>query len=185
MIYLIDYENVANSGLCGIENLTEKDELIFFYNQQSTLNMNTHRILETLSAKKQYIQVTADTKNALDFQLASYLGYLANTNRAFFIVSNDTGYDALISFWKGRNVKIERVSNLAGESSYSIRRELTALFAGKEDKEEYDIKNIAAIIGNYKTKSGINNALVKTYGNTKAGVIYKTIKPLLGNKKGK
>ena len=49
----------------------------------------------------------------------------------------------------------------------------------------YDIPQINEIIGKYKTKQGINNALVKLYGTDKTGVIYKAIKPLLKDKKGR
>ena len=35
----------------------------------------------------------------------------------------------------------------------------------------------------YKTKQGINNALVKKYGSKSGGEIYKAIKPLLAAKK--
>lgn len=34
------------------------------------------------------------------------------------------------------------------------------------------------------TKSGINNRIVKKYGTTRAGEIYRLIKPLLTDKKG-
>ena len=41
------------------------------------------------------------------------------------------------------------------------------------------------LISKYKTKQGINNALVKKYGSEDAGVIYKSIRPMLAGKKGK
>ena len=49
-------------------------------------------------------------------------------------------------------------------------------------------KRVVAIIQKYKTKQGINNALVREFpsqDNKKASEIYKAIKPLLKDKKGK
>ena len=38
---------------------------------------------------------------------------------------------------------------------------------------------------NYKTKQGINNALVSKYKSKQAGEIYQAIKPLIKDKKAK
>jgi len=35
----------------------------------------------------------------------------------------------------------------------------------------------------YKTKQGINNALVKEFGSEKTGIIYKALRPMLKSKK--
>jgi hypothetical protein len=35
----------------------------------------------------------------------------------------------------------------------------------------------------YKTKLGLNNALVKNFGNQRAGEIYQKVKPFVSNKK--
>ena len=35
----------------------------------------------------------------------------------------------------------------------------------------------------YKTKLGLNNALVKSFGNQRAGEIYQKVKPFVSNKK--
>ena len=54
------------------------------------------------------------------------------------------------------------------------------------DKSEIPV--IVKIIKQYKTKQGINNALMKQFpsqNNQRSGEIYKAIKPLLTDKKGK
>ena len=56
----------------------------------------------------------------------------------------------------------------------------------KED-EEVTVEEILKIVQQYKTKQGIMNALMKKYpsaDNKKSSKIYKTIKPLLSDKKG-
>ena len=54
------------------------------------------------------------------------------------------------------------------------------------DKSEIPV--IVKIIKQYKTKQGINNALMKQFpsqNNQRSGEIYQAIKPLLTDKKGK
>ncbi len=43
---------------------------------------------------------------------------------------------------------------------------------------------VGKCINELSTKSGINNRIVKKYGTTRAGEIYRLIKPLLSDKKG-
>lgn len=184
MIYLIDFENVANSGFNGIEKLNGEDKIIIFYSEnRSTISINVHRKLEITKAKKEYISIKAGGKNALDFQLVSWLGYLIkdNENTEFCIVSNDRGFDFVVDFWSKKNVKVNRSIDLNGIHMKHAKARIQELLPDFND----DAGIILDIISRYKTKQGINNALVKKYGTSQAGIIYKTIKPLLVGKKGK
>ncbi len=51
--------------------------------------------------------------------------------------------------------------------------------------EEADLLFVESSIEKYKTKLGLNNALVKKFGNQKAGSLYQRLKPLLSGKKGR
>lgn len=102
-VFLVDYENVTSAGLAGIDKLTERDTVYIFYTQSAaSLSFDAHRNIMTSGAEIKYISVTAGAKNALDFQLASFLGYLTavSNERKFFIVSADNGYLAVKSFWE-------------------------------------------------------------------------------------
>ena len=174
MIYLIDFENVSNGGFNGIENLTEKDEIKLFYSEKrSTISIGVHRKLEGSRAKKEYLPIKTGGKNALDFQLVTWLGYMIarNENAEYCIVSNDTGFDYAIDFWEKRGARVMRSADLNGVQMKHMREKLKELLPA-ETRE-------------YKTKQGINNALVKKYGSEDAGVIYKSIRPMLAGKKGK
>lgn len=73
-VFLIDYENESGSVLEGISllGLKRNDEIIFFYSKNaSQLTMNLHKELESVKAKKLYIEAEPGKKNALDFQLVS------------------------------------------------------------------------------------------------------------------
>lgn len=185
MIYLIDFENVSNSGFNGIETLTDRDEIKLFYSEKnSKISIGMHRKLESTAARKEYLPIKTGGKNALDFQLATWLGYLISQNKkeSYCIVSNDTGFDYVIDFWKKHEAKVMRSADLNGVQSAHVREQIREILP--EDVKD-DAGKIMDLINKYKTKQGINNALVKKYGSEHAGVIYKALRPMLASKKGK
>ncbi|MCI7768509.1 MAG: PIN domain-containing protein [Oscillospiraceae bacterium] len=102
-VFLVDYENVTSAGLAGIERLTEADSVYIFYTPNAaSLSFDAHRAIMSAKPKINYISVSAGVKNALDFQLDSFLGYLTavSEDRSFYIVSSDNGYSAVKSFWE-------------------------------------------------------------------------------------
>lgn len=75
--YLIDFENVKSRGMEGVELLTEEDTVCIFYSDNAdSMTFDLHRKLNETKANIIYHKVAVGTKNALDFQLATYLGYL-------------------------------------------------------------------------------------------------------------
>lgn len=108
-VFLVDFENVNSAGLVGIEKLTENDTVYIFYTPSAaSLSFDAHKNIMTSAARINYISVTTGAKNALDFQLSSFLGYLAavSRDRKFYIVSADNGYLAVRTFWE-KTVGIE------------------------------------------------------------------------------
>lgn len=191
-IFLVDYENVHVEGFNGLSNCTDKDSIKIFYTKGAdTLTFGLHRRLGETKAKIEYLKVENGSKNALDFQLSSYLGFLiaSNVEEKYYIVSKDKGYEILIQFWskyKSISAQVTLVSDLTLKVEKEIQEQLdqkveTTL---KESVFKEHTKDIISIIDKYKTKSGINTALVKKYESKKAGEIYKIIKPLLTDKKG-
>lgn len=184
MIYLIDFENVSSGGFNGIEALDAKDELMIFYSEQkSSISISVHRKLEKSPVKKEYLPIRTGGKNALDFQLVTWLGYLiAKGEKAeYCVVSNDTGFDYALDFWKKRGIRVSRSVDLNGIQLSHTKGRIQEMLP----QYRQDAGKIMDTINRYKTKQGINNALVKLYGSEKAGVVYKAIRPLIANKKGK
>ncbi len=188
MVYLIDYENVGDNVFSHINTLSEEDKIVVFYNANtSKLSFTSHRLLEKSVINREYISINTGTKNALDFQLATYLGYLiANDNKTeYCIVSKDNGFDVICNFWKSRGAKVTRSNEIAvekpksQEKSKKVKLELETALSGFSN----DSKGITTIINESKSKQEINNKLVKKYGSEKAGKIYKIIKPFFVNKK--
>ena len=118
-IYLIDYENVYGAGLTGLEKLTANDKIVIFYSNPAIapLSFSAHLFIANRHPDIEFIDIIKSGPNYLDFQLCSYLGYLItrNNSAAFFIVSKDTGFDSVITFWhkKKPDVKIKRTENIA------------------------------------------------------------------------
>ncbi|MBQ9403999.1 MAG: hypothetical protein IJU15_03355 [Synergistaceae bacterium] len=189
--YFIDYENTGPEGLTGIEKLDGENTLFIFYSTNADkITFDIHIKLNKSEAAIKYYKVKAGQKNALDFQLASYLGFIIKENSEsqckYFIVSKDNGFSSLLSFWKERGVNLELIINTTGQSLQA-----PASAAKELEQKVSELLNdsvnsaaIANIITSYKTKQGINNALVKLFQSKKGGEIYKAIKTLIADKKG-
>ena len=108
-IYLIDFENVASDGLSGITFLTPEDEVIIFYSSNSNrLTMKMHILIGKSVCKLSYFEAAVGGKNALDHQIATWLGYLIGTGAAernYYVVSRDAGYKFVASFWNEHELK--------------------------------------------------------------------------------
>lgn len=107
-IYLIDFENVASEGLSGITYLSEDDQVIIFYsNNSNRISMKMHILIGKSVCKLDYFEVLVGGKNALDHQLSTWLGYLIGTGAAernYYIVSRDMGYKHVANFWAGSSI---------------------------------------------------------------------------------
>ena len=103
--FLVDYENVNVAGMNGLKNLSEEDTLIIVYSENaSTMTFGLHKRLIETKATVEYHDVNLGTKNTLDFQLSSHLGYLIGIcpepqNEHFYIVSKDNGFQVLQQYW--------------------------------------------------------------------------------------
>ena len=115
--YLLDYENVNASGLDGIGELSSDCRIVLFYTKNSSkIDLGVFNVLRNMEAEMSIIEVHHG-KQALDIQLASYLGYLIGTEPAdteYFIISKDKGYRNVQSFWPDRRIVLCR--NLSPDS---------------------------------------------------------------------
>lgn len=204
--YLVDYENVKTHGLDGITSLDENDTVVIFYSDNAdSLTFGLHRRLTETKAIVNFQRVDVGTKNALDFQLCTYLGYIICENEGeeaeYYVVSKDQGYALLVNYWARRKKPVYLVSDVKkrvevneiavntveavsvqeddAEDSGNIEQKLNKLIDNKSE-----VPDIAKIISHYKTKQGINNALTKLYKDTKkSSKVYKAIKVLIADKK--
>lgn len=100
-LFLIDYENVNAAGLQGIGQLTAQDRVILFYSQSAnTLSFDIMDEMLAANIMPERVCIAQSGKNALDFQLVTFLGYLIAKNKAdeYYIISRDAGYTAAAAF---------------------------------------------------------------------------------------
>lgn len=119
--YFIDFENVHSEGFAGIESLGKNDTLYLMYTEHC--KAVSIEALEKICRRKINLEVYragTGTKNALDFQLSSFMGYIIAKNEekenSFYIVSKDTGFNPLIDFWKEKGVNVKRIPNFSPNS---------------------------------------------------------------------
>lgn len=115
-IYLVDYENTHYLG--GISGLSANDTVVVFYTQNSSsLSFDAHKEILQAQAKILYKYVENGGKNALDFQLSTYLGCLIGEKQAdeqqLYIVSKDKGFYYVSKFWeREKGIRVTVVPSL-------------------------------------------------------------------------
>ncbi len=114
--YLVDSENVNDNWLMLLDLANEEDEIVIFYTKNSP-HMSYMSVVKLLgnTTRKITFEECFEGNNALDFQLISYMGYLMNEDSRengteFVVMSNDTGFDAAVKFWKKKGFAVRRVN---------------------------------------------------------------------------
>lgn len=184
--YFVDYENVKTDGLSGIHKLEASDKVCIFYSEHAdTLTFDLHKRINESKATISFQKVEVGSKNALDFQLVTFLGYeiAGKKEDEYYIVSKDTGYNSACNFWKRRKISISIITNLTRLNIIQEQQQLLQKIE-KLLKDKEIAKVVTDLIIKYKTKQGINTALVQQYKSKQGGEIYQAIKPLLKDKKG-
>ena len=109
-VYLIDTENVRTVWTLLLDKMSDNDKIYVFYTMNSG-NVSYEDLNGIISSGRNVELIQCHTgKNGLDFQLVSYLGYLIrnNENADYCIISDDSGYDAVVKFWEGRDIDVTR-----------------------------------------------------------------------------
>lgn len=199
----MDFENVRTDGIRDLKGVTEGDSMFVFYSENcKSITLDIIDKIVALKLKYSGFNVKVGTKNALDFQLASYLGYLIGkegTDANYYIVSDDKGFEVVADFWKAQNISVNcislkesspktpqkgkkkviptRKSKVSSKDLATLEEVIT--FIGKDNEPSEVLK----IFNQYKTKVAINNGLAKHFKDSKkASEIYKKLKPLLKSK---
>ena len=101
--FLIDTENLHMKAFKGIETLTSDDTVVVFLTNEcytDATKINKFARYHQCTIVQQWVK--NGRKNALDFQLVSYLGMLFNEHKdervEFYIISEDKGYLSSIEF---------------------------------------------------------------------------------------
>lgn len=120
-IVLIDYESVQPESLLGLD-LPHWHCMVFVGAGQTKVSLTLAMAMQRMGARAQYVQMTGQGPNALDFHIAFYLGQLAAADSAavFHVVSKDKGFDPLIQHLQSLNIAVLRTANLSAVPSEGV-----------------------------------------------------------------
>lgn len=169
--FLVDSENVNDNWLMLFDMADEDDEIIVFYTKKSPhmSYMSVIRLMENNKINIRFEESYEGT-NALDFQLISYMGYLMGCAGSFsenkcdaasaescadeyIIMSNDTGYDPAVRFWKDKGFAVRRFNvnfcKQAVQRRKNIKYQVVADIPSKEDTANTNTDNDAITAKSY------------------------------------
>lgn len=169
--FLVDSENVNDNWLMLFDMADEDDEIIVFYTKKSPhmSYMSVIRLMENNKINIRFEESYEGT-NALDFQLVSYMGYLMGCAGSFsenkcdaasaescadeyIIMSNDTGYDPAVRFWKDKGFAVRRFNvnfcKQAVQRRKNIKYQVVADIPSKEDTANTNTDNDAITAKSY------------------------------------
>lgn len=185
-VYLVDTENVGTAWKELLPQKNVKDMIILFYTENSpgVSYVDLDVIRQYPSAFDMVLCYPG--KNGLDFQMVSYLGYLIKTapKTEYVIISNDTGYDAAVKFWRDREIEVCRKSKSEltapkdKQGSDGDVKTLVKELLTEGSYTEEDLEKICELLRNYGLKQlqELYFALQKEFG--KLGMdIYRQMKP--------
>ena len=131
--YLIDSENVGDFWIPLLELPGQDTELIVFYTRNSP-HMSYDSLIRLKESERTVTFIKCyEGTNALDFQLVSELGYRISKDEdgIFIIVTNDTGFDAAVKYWRRRKKSVKRITGKECRNLERRRRE--DLSAGSQE----------------------------------------------------
>lgn len=111
---LIDFESVQPAALEHLAHDHFK-VIVFVGAAQVKLPFEVAASLQEFGSRAEYVKISGNGSNALDFHIAYYIGRLAveEPSAHFHIISKDTGFDPLIQHLKSKQILAGRFTNVA------------------------------------------------------------------------
>lgn len=186
--FYIDYENVHNAGLRGLDFLSEDDHVYIFYSENAnTFNVDSMKIAMNSVCGIDFVEANVGTPNAMDFQIITLVYAMIEADDMHYIISKDKGFDAAIRMGERCNLKnVERFPDIkVAYNCYQLSRP-KAESLEEQDQENEDgvqeevfeevveeklsIDNVVEIdINEVKLADG-SKRKIKTYIQKKCGV---------------
>ncbi len=111
---LVDFENVQPKKVPALDP-GQYQVKVFVGANQTKIPFEMAHALQAFGASAEYIQISGNGRNALDFHIAFYIGRLAadHPGASFHVVSKDTGFDPLIRHVNAQGIACRRTKALA------------------------------------------------------------------------
>jgi hypothetical protein len=112
-IVLIDAENVQPDSVEMLKHDHFK-VYVFVGANQKRIDVSVAKAVQALGGNGEYIQISGNGPNALDFHIAFYIGKHAaiSPDAYFHIISKDKGFDPLIEHLKGQKIFCTRSASV-------------------------------------------------------------------------
>jgi hypothetical protein len=161
---LIDYENVQPEAMSALVE-EHFNVIVFVGANQAKVSFEVASALQQLGDRAQYIKISGNGSNALDFHIAFYIGELASRhpNAFFHIVSKDTGFDPLIQHLKTRKI-------LAGRSKSVVDIPIVKAASSKSPSERIEI-----VVADLQRRGAAKPRTVKTLSSTIQAIFQKQL----------
>jgi urease gamma subunit len=161
---LIDYENVQPETLSILDAENFK-VLVFVGANQVKLLFETAAALQQMGNKAEYIKISGNGPNALDFHIAFYIGQLAASDPTayFHIIFKDTGFDPLIQHLKSKRLFAAR------------SRDVSEIPLLKVANTKTPAEKIAVIVANLQQRGASKPRTVKTLLSTVNSIFQKQL----------
>lgn len=134
LYFLIDYENVGEAGLDGMEHLYATDVVVLFYSAScEKISKKAMDYILKSGCRFQAVRLKKTGKNALDFYIVSMIGELfgAGFSGKVVVVSRDKGYAAMKDYWLDRGIDSQCIllkptvkDGIIATNENSVRRKL-------------------------------------------------------------
>lgn len=168
--YFIDSENVGDNWVSLLDTVSAEDEILVFYTANSP-HMNYKNLIALKNSAQSVTFIECcEGSNALDFQLCTELGFRVNDigDSEFIIVTNDTGYDAVVKYWNKRDIPVRRITGKACAKGHQITTKkdrpltdeeiVTALSFDSSPEKKNNRRNKTAKDNSAKTTSTKDNS---------------------------
>lgn len=152
---LIDYENVQPTNLEILKG-HEFSVKVFVGARQTKVPIDLAAVLQRFGERAEYIQISGNGPNALDFHIAYYIGRISaeDEDAYFHIISKDTGFDPLVKHLRERKIHVHREKCLSEIPLLKI--------SNAKSKDE----RVDAIVESLKGRGTSKPRKVKTLSNT-------------------
>jgi PIN domain len=161
---LIDYENVQPDAL-SILDAEHFKVMVFVGANQNKLTFEAAAALQRMGDKAEYVKISGNGSNALDFHIAYYIGQIAahDPTAYFHIISKDTGFDPLIQHLKSKKLFAAR------------SRDVSEIPAVKVANTKTPNEKIAVIVANLQQRGASKPRTVKTLLSTVGSIFQKKL----------
>ncbi|GIK75861.1 MAG: hypothetical protein BroJett021_48490 [Chloroflexota bacterium] len=161
---LIDYENVQPEAM-AVLNEEHFKVIVFVGANQAKVSFDVASALQQMGERAEYVRISGNGSNALDFHIAFYIGQLAarEPDAYFHIVSKDTGFDPLVQHLKARKI-------LACRS-----KDVTEIPIVKAANSKTPSDRLTVVIADLQRRGSAKPRTVKTLGSTISSIFQKQL----------